>query len=511
MKTKILSIILSVLALGGVWLLLRQTAHKEEFVPAPANSTPAVTEEPEPENEESDAFVIKTAHDAEDLMTTLAFSSVDNADEAIDGLLSRLERSRQYLNEKRAEYQAAGYFKAIADILTDVRNNPFTDHASFNSRVSEILRQLSFARPEGEAPAGLYYPEFDTDPNGTTALAMLALFQKEQAKEGTVVLTFGGNLVVGDTVLGAEHENSFKNKQANAANTFPLYGLAPVLQNDTISFVNLEAPLTNSSEAASVTGSYKGSPAYASLLKENGVDAVTIANNGVKDYGDSGYSDTIKSLKEAKVEYVEDGAILYYETQAGTIAYVSYNIIDQTAQNVNLGITPNVDIARAKEGGAKIVVVHFNWSASAGNDPTATDTQLTLARNAADAGADLVFATHPSFMQTVLRRKGVSIICSPGDLFKNESTAKTAFLFQQCFTVSGDSVTRGEIRAFPITTSYGDDGTPRLLLDASSASTFVGTLQNASGAVVGGLGREKDSGRADSLQLSDFHVISLTK
>ncbi|MBP5289315.1 MAG: hypothetical protein J6Z79_05520, partial [Clostridia bacterium] len=124
MKTKLLSFVLCIAVLGCVWLLLKHTSKKTEIT---AETIRADQEEPAlpatgvpTETEVSDAFVVQTARDVESLMTNLAYSSVSDTDGVMRDLAERLDRSRQYLKDVKADYHGAGYFLTVANFLEDI-------------------------------------------------------------------------------------------------------------------------------------------------------------------------------------------------------------------------------------------------------------------------------------------------------------------------------------------------------------------------------------------------------
>ncbi|MBQ3865745.1 MAG: CapA family protein, partial [Clostridia bacterium] len=489
------------------WLLIRNAPAGEKKGQEPDETVTAETLPVTEETALSKAYVVKVAHDAENLMKRLATTGDQKADAALKDLTERLERSAEYLRDTEEDYYGATYFGKAAEILRDVQENPFLDTASFSSRVSMILTELANTYPQESAKEGLYYPVFDTDPNGTTARAMLALFRQQYARNtGSILLTFGGNALFGDTLLGAERTDGFKAREAASELNYPLYDLSSVLQNDTATFINLENPLTSSTEASKVSGSFKGLPSYAELLKKSGVEIVSLANNGVMDYGTNGYNDTTKALKDGGVEYTENGVILYHATDIGTVAYISYNIIDQKGKDVNLTSAPNTDISHARENGAKIVVIHFNWVNTEKNAWDPSMSQVKTVRNAVDQGADLVIATHPDSMEAIEKYKGVYIVYSPGNLTKNGTPAASGFLFQQAFSVGGDGgLVRGVVNVFPISTSHGTDGVPFLMLDGGSATAFLSTIKQYSSTVKYGVAKKND------FPITDLNVISITK
>lgn len=73
--------------------------------------------------------------------------------------------------------------------------------------------------------------------------------------------------------------------------------------------VNLEAPLTDAGKPILKTGrNFRISPQYAEILKQAGIDCVTLANNHIRDFGDEGVLDTIKNCKNAGLDFAGAGA-----------------------------------------------------------------------------------------------------------------------------------------------------------------------------------------------------------
>ena len=91
---------------------------------------------------------------------------------------------------------------------------------------------------------------------------------------------------------------------------------------------------------------FRAHPSRVNILKELGVDIVSLANNHVYDYGEESLTDTMATLREAGIEYVGAGHDLaeamepvYFEIQGRTIAYVAasraekYRMTPQATEN----------------------------------------------------------------------------------------------------------------------------------------------------------------------------------
>lgn len=500
MKRKILCTLLCLVAIGAsVWLLFKLPT---ETLPSPTTEEappPPETEINEPTTL-SRAYVIKAAHDVEDLMERLAYGADKSYETSIPDLADRFAKSAEYLKDELGDFEGASYFTIISGILQDLAATPFTDSNSFSQRVSQILSSLENAYPAEAAKKinpddpenPMYYPTFDTDANGKTATALLAVYRQQiQKNTDSVLLSFGGNVVLGDTLLGVDDENSFHSLQDKSKYPYPFYKLSPIFLTDAASFVNLEAPLTESIGTATEAGSVKGLPKYAMLIKEGGVDALSIANNGVLLFGETGKSDTKAALEEAGLSCSDEGKLSYRQTKIGTVAFLTYDIIEEIGSNVNLTYAdaPKADIAAARAAGAKIVVVHFNWINTEKKDWDPCMSQILTARAAVDNGADLVFGSHTDAVEAIEQYKGKSIVYSAGDLFTKDSGS--AFLFQQAFSLDTEgNAVAGEMFLLPI--AKGENSLPSPILDAAGASAFQSEIIKASSTVRYGL--EKKNG-----------------
>jgi len=516
MKSKLVSILLCIAMLGATVFLIRYSPA-DRPLPGPDSDPNNQTSTGEENSALSRAYVIETAHDAEDLMETLAYGHEKDYENKLASLVQRLRNSSSYLKDELRDYYGASYFSKTADVFYNVLSSPFTDSATFSSRVSKMLTELKNAYPEEAAAllnesdpiSPMYYPRFDTDPNGTTTLAMLSIYRQQYQKTtNSILLTFGGNLVLGDTLLGAESPNSFKNQQAANRFSYPLYKLSSVLGTDSASFANLKAPLTNVVGSAESAGSIKGLPSYAGLIQSGGIDAVSLTDPDVSAFGQQGKKDTSSALIGAGVSVSEEGTICYYQTELGTVAYLSYDIIDEIQTNVNsaFDVAPKIDIAAAKDAGAKIVIVNFNWVNTEAEEWDPCMNQVLTARAAVDNGASLVIGSHPDAIEAVEQYNGVSIIYSTGNLFKQGGNGDVSFLFQQAFSLdaSGNAVP-GQIQVFPLINSNSADEIPTLALDADTVSAFKKTITDRSITVRYGVGKR------NSFTTDHLNLISIQK
>lgn len=505
MRSKLISIILCIVVLAGTVFLVR-FSMTHDFSEKKTEEETSVTLSGESEAY-TKAYAEQCGYDLEDLIVRLAYQEDKEYQEAMSELAERLDNAAEYLKSDE-DFAGATYYARLAGILRDVLSTPFTDNASFSTRVSAMLTEIENTypadRPENDETLA-HLPTLDTDANGKLTLAMLSVYNRQKKDQAnTLVLTFGGNLVLGDTLLGAENDSSFKAKQENALYAFPFYGLSSVLLNDDVSFANLKAPLTTSITARK-DGAVKGLPAYAALLKNGGMDVVSLSDGNLLNYGENGKTDTKNALSTSGVLYSDEGTVCYYPSKLGKVAYISYDITDECKRTDYTFDAPKTDIAAAKADGAVFVIVHFNWITTCNDDWDPSMTQALTAKSAVDNGANFVLGTYPGAIMALEQYNGVSILYSPGDLVNLNAQDSRTFLYQQSFSLSANGkAVPGEITLYPVAAS-AEDGSPRLNFAAASVDTFVNDLASYSRTMRRGLGKQT------AFTKEHLHVISITK
>jgi len=513
MRSRIIGALLCIgVLVATFWLIVKAPTKPTEPIETTEEETTYV---PPQETPISRAYVIETAHNAEDSFTKLAYEGDSDYVKTFKNLSERLSKSAAFLKDELKDYHGAAYFSKLSEIFQDLIDNPFVDSKTFSERVNKILNELENSYPsdvaaeldENDPQNPMYYPKFDTGTNGITTNALFALYRMQFIEStGSILLTFGGNIVPGDTLLDMDKSDSFKANFEKSKLPYPLYSLASVFATDSSTFANLAVPLTDSIGNSTVAGSVKGLPSYATSLKAGGLDVVSVSNKDVLTFGESGKTDTLKALEKAALPYSDEGKISYIESKLGTIAYISYDIIEETAANAKVAYedAPKQDIAAAKEAGATFIVVHFNWVNTEKNSWDPAMTQVLTARAAVDNGAHLVFGSYPSAIEAVEQYKGVSIVYGAGDLFRKDSNNSTAFLFQQAFTLDNDqNPIPGQIQILPLTTA--ENGLPAIAFDSESASAFSKVIVNSSSTVRYGVNKK------DNFKLDHLNIISIEK
>lgn len=191
---------------------------------------------------------------------------------------------------------------------------------------------------------------------------------------------------------------------------------------------------------------FRARPENAGLLRELGVDIVSLANNHSYDYGEISLLDSLATLEALDMPYVgagrnleEASRTIYFQAGNQKIAYLSATQIERSDNPDTRGATessPGVfrcfreteifdRIAEAKES-SDFVVVYIHWGTEKMEQPDWS--QPDLAKSLAEAGADLIIGDHPHVLQPLANVSGTPVIYSVGNYWFNSSTLDTCLI-----------------------------------------------------------------------------------
>lgn len=266
--------------------------------------------------------------------------------------------------------------------------------------------------PTGEIPE---IPE--TQPWTTAATAPETLPQVPSVPETTAavetepedqrfLLTF-----VGDCTLGCRDSHSYMNfgftKTIGEDYGFPFRYVLDYFAQDEMTFINLEGTFCDTGNPVQKAHTFRGPTSYINILTENSVEAVTLANNHSMDYGQSGYDSTKAVLESAGIPYAERDSSTIITTENGlTIGIYGavYYLMDTEV------ITAAIRDLREQ---ADIVIFAPHWGFE--KNPNYNETQEALAHAVIDAGADLIWGSHPHVLQSIEDYNGGKIFYSLGN------------------------------------------------------------------------------------------------
>lgn len=208
---------------------------------------------------------------------------------------------------------------------------------------------------------------------------------------------------------------------------YPFLNVADFLNNAAITVGNLEGPISDRGRDMGSKYSFRADPKVVQGLDYAGFKVLSVANNHIWDYGPDAFSDTLRHLRDAGMDYVGGGydfeqahGGVIKEVNGTKIAFLSYtDLLPKSASATNQPGVAYLDMVQmAKDIGAKkreadLVVVSFHF----GEEYKTTHNlkQAQIARTAIDAGASLVIGHHPHVVEDVERYKGGYIAYSLGN------------------------------------------------------------------------------------------------
>jgi poly-gamma-glutamate capsule biosynthesis protein CapA/YwtB (metallophosphatase superfamily) len=191
--------------------------------------------------------------------------------------------------------------------------------------------------------------------------------------------------------------------------------IVPVLKSADFTALNLETAVTSRGRPQPKTYHFRTTPLAFTALRDAGVDLVTMANNHVLDYGQTGLADTLAAAKAARFPHVGIGTSAaaawapYVTTINGTrIAVVGVSQVAELASSwVATGTRPGeanaislprtLAAVRAAKRLAKTVIVFMHWGTEGQACPDRN--QLSLAPKLAAAGASIIIGAHAHVLQ----------------------------------------------------------------------------------------------------------------
>jgi len=208
--------------------------------------------------------------------------------------------------------------------------------------------------------------------------------------------------------------------------------VTPILSSADLTFGNLEGVLlTGTGQAKKCSDptkcyAFKSPDHYVNYFKDAGFDVLSIANNHVGDFGDTGRSNTVRLLEEVEIHFA---GLHNYPYSIFVKDSITYGFCAFAPNTGTVRIT-DYDTARAivqyLDSLCDIVIVSFHGGAEGAKYNRVTrKTELFLGENRGnpyefarvviDAGADIVFGHGPHVVRAVDLYKGRFIAYSMGN------------------------------------------------------------------------------------------------
>lgn len=230
--------------------------------------------------------------------------------------------------------------------------------------------------------------------------------------ETELVLTVGGDVVLGTRESWWERSDALPAYLAQHGLTYPFSGLQSILQQDDMTFVNLECVLKDDKTGEDKDKQYRfrGLPEWAGGLAEASIEQVSIANNHYVDYGAAGEAATRQALENGGVAYSGFGHVYVWEKAGYRIGFAGCR---ETVYKKDPSVVYR-DINALKQAGCDVIIYTCHWGTE--YEPHHNDLQERIAAAAAAAGADVIIGGHPHVVQGVGTVEHRPVLYSLGNL-----------------------------------------------------------------------------------------------
>jgi poly-gamma-glutamate capsule biosynthesis protein CapA/YwtB (metallophosphatase superfamily) len=195
---------------------------------------------------------------------------------------------------------------------------------------------------------------------------------------------------------------------------YPFRKIADTLRAADLAIGNLECPVSEGGKNQYHLYSFRADPKTPAGLNEAGFGVVSLANNHMYDWGAPALLDTVRRVREAGVRTVGAGQNdleahypLVVDLAGVRLAFLAY--VDVEPKNAAAGpdrpgvawldaerVLADIRFARSL---ADVLVVLPHWGIEYAKLPSRS--QVALAHQMIDAGADLVIGGHPHVIQPV--------------------------------------------------------------------------------------------------------------
>ncbi len=269
------------------------------------------------------------------------------------------------------------------------------------------------------------------------------ILEKKQMTEGDeATLLFAGDILFDDgyAVMGAARQRGGIRACFSEETLGEMEGADIFMLNNEFTYTDRGEPTPEK------MFTFRAKPENVAMLHELGVDIVSLANNHAYDYGEISLLDSLEALEGIDMPYVGAGRNLaeaseavYFHAGNQKIAFLSGTQIERLTPPDTKGATENAPgvfrcltekeiftkIAEAEQN-SDFVIVYIHWGTEKTDELDWV--QPGMAKELAQAGADLIIGDHPHVLQEIANVEGVPTIYSVGNYWFNSSTLNTCLV-----------------------------------------------------------------------------------
>ena len=299
--------------------------------------------------------------------------------------------------------------------------------------------------------------------------------------ESTVVMTFGGNTVLGDRENDLGRSESFMSVISEQGTSYPLSGVKHFFSEDDITILSLCCTLkeNRNGEIKDNNGTFRGLPEYTRILTDGSVEFVSLADQHVFDYGAEGYESTVLAIDDT--QYLNWCGINTPKVVFSNGHMIGFGSCRETTYLKDPGIIER-DIHELQSLGCEFIVYQCHWDAE--KDEHHTALQEAMARSCVRSGAGLVIGYHPLAVQGIEYINEIPVIYSLGNLIHGMIVNREGYdglLVRAAVSFTGESP-KVILKLIPILASSENNATKNdyhpVPADKDEASEIIRIIQS---------------------------------
>jgi len=218
-----------------------------------------------------------------------------------------------------------------------------------------------------------------------------------------------------DIFLTAVGDIAFEGRNADRPLPEVFNAVSSLFKSSALVIANLENPLIETGQAVPGKCVLRGSPEWAKIIREAGINIVSLANNHMMDFGVEGLVSTIQALDDAGIGHLGAGmnieeacAPFFVGSKFGRIAFLARTAVEVSSPSNASPSQPGVayldedetfHAIRTCHEEADFVVLLVHWGVEHYHYPSPE--QRDLAQRLVGAGTDIILGHHPHVLQGV--------------------------------------------------------------------------------------------------------------
>lgn len=200
---------------------------------------------------------------------------------------------------------------------------------------------------------------------------------------------------------------------------------------------NLEGPVSDKGKNVGSAYSFRMDPAVIPVLRNQGFDILSVANNHAGDWGAQAFADTLSQFSNSSITLIGGGSSKdiamepkIMEKNGVKFGFLSFSDVGpnwllagtSTAGILSASNNRRTEIIKQAAGKCDVLIVSFHFGTE--YEKQSNQRQKTLAHEVVEAGAKIVVGIHPHVVQEMENYRGGVIFYSLGN-----------FIFDQYFSV----------------------------------------------------------------------------